>query len=102
MKTSGLTVSNTPKIPEPNDIYFGEIAINYKAGHETLAIKNSTGDVVTISSDNVRDEQVVHKESAETINGSKTFMSGLTIQTSGSGCYEYYDPVNKCLKFIFT
>lgn len=50
-KSSGVTASNTPQLPSPNDINFGELAINYATDHETLAIKNSSGNIVTFSSD---------------------------------------------------
>lgn len=122
-KTSGVT-SNAPKLPNPSNIQTGELAINYAKGYETLAIKNSSGSIVTFSADhiinhkinqlsggviseidgidtdlNALDESVVHKAGTETITGAKTFMSGITIQNGTSKCYEYYDSTNECLKF---
>ena len=42
----------SPKLPNPSALADGEIAVNYAEGYETLSIKNSTGDIVTFSSDN--------------------------------------------------
>ena len=42
----------SPKLPNPSVLADGEIAVNYAEGYETLSIKNSTGDIVTFSSDN--------------------------------------------------
>lgn len=39
----------TPKLPEPSTLDYGEIAVNYADGHETIAIKNSADKVVTFS-----------------------------------------------------
>lgn len=46
---SSVVENNLPKLPTPAQLEFGEIAINYAAGYETLSIKNTSGDVVTFS-----------------------------------------------------
>lgn len=43
---SGVVNNGTPKLPTSEQIELGEIAVNYAEGYETLAIKNSNGDVV--------------------------------------------------------
>ena len=43
----------TPKLPTAEQLVDGEIAINYAKDYETLSIKNSSGDVVTFSSDSI-------------------------------------------------
>lgn len=43
----------TPKLPTNEQLAYGEIAINYAKDYETLSIKNSSGDVVTFSSDTI-------------------------------------------------
>ena len=48
----------TPKLPNKEQLEFGEIAINYAKDYETLSIKNSSGDVVTFSSDSIIDKKI--------------------------------------------
>ena len=48
----------TPKLPTKEQLEFGEIAINYAKDYETLSIKNSSGDVVTFSSDSTIDKKI--------------------------------------------
>lgn len=52
-KKSHNLVNGAPKLPNTEDIDFGEIAINYATNHETIAIKNESGEIATFSSDNV-------------------------------------------------
>ena len=40
------TDNDGPKIPDANDIEYGEIAINYDKGNETLFIKNSNNEII--------------------------------------------------------
>ena len=54
IKSSSLNTTNDgPKLPTTSQIEFGEIAVNYADGYETLSIKNnaSTPEIVTFSSD---------------------------------------------------
>jgi len=51
LKSSVVNPNGTPKLPTSEQIELGEIAVNYADGHETLAIKNSNGDVVSFSND---------------------------------------------------
>lgn len=48
----------TPKLPTKGQLEFGEIAINYAKDYETLSIKNSSGDVVTFSSDSIINKKI--------------------------------------------
>ena len=41
----------------PSEIEYGEIAINYKASNETIAVKNSNDEIATFSSDTVRERE---------------------------------------------
>nr|DAK49875.1 MAG TPA: hypothetical protein [Caudoviricetes sp.] len=48
------TGNNGPKIPDANDIEYGEIAINYDKGNETLFIKNNEDDIIEfVNKDNI-------------------------------------------------
>ena len=42
----------TPKKPNAEDMLFGEIAVNYGKGGETLAIKNSNDEIITFVNEN--------------------------------------------------
>lgn len=56
------TGNNGPKIPEANDIEYGEIAINYDKGNETLFIKNNEDEIVGFVNENK------HNSLKETVN----------------------------------
>ncbi len=52
-KKSRVVTEGQPKLPSASTIEYGEIAINYAEGYETLSIKNSNNEIATFSSDNV-------------------------------------------------
>ena len=47
-RSSAVNDDGTPKIPTSEQLQYGEIAINYAAGVETLSIKNSNDNIVTL------------------------------------------------------
>lgn len=47
-RSNALNDNGTPKIPTSEQLQYGEIAINYAAGVETLSIKNSNDNIVTL------------------------------------------------------
>ena len=47
-RSSAVNGDGTPKIPTSEQLQYGEIAINYAAGVETLSIKNSNDNIVTL------------------------------------------------------
>lgn len=47
-RTSDITDEGLPKLPTPEQILHGEIAINYHAGVETFAMKNSENHILTM------------------------------------------------------
>jgi len=51
-KRSSVVTNGNPKLPTSEQIEYGEIAINFAEGYETLSIKNNEDDIVTFSSDN--------------------------------------------------
>lgn len=53
IRSNQLTSGGTPKLPTAEQIGFGEIAINFATDHETLSIKNYSGDIVTFSADHI-------------------------------------------------
>jgi hypothetical protein len=47
-KRSSVVVDGNPKIPTAEQLDYGEFAINYAAGVETLSIKNSENEIVSV------------------------------------------------------
>lgn len=47
--SDGTTVS--PKLPNPEDLYYGELAVNFRAGSETISMKNDSDDIVKFVTD---------------------------------------------------
>lgn len=47
-KRSSVVTDNMPKLPQANGLEFGEIAINYADGFETISFKNSENEIVEI------------------------------------------------------
>lgn len=50
-KKSNVLTNGQPKLPSASTIEYGEIAINYAKGGETMSIKNANNEIVTFSSD---------------------------------------------------
>ena len=50
-KRSSVLVNGEAKLPTSQQLDYGEIAINFASGHETLSIKNSSDEIATFSSD---------------------------------------------------
>jgi hypothetical protein len=49
-KRSAVVIDGLPKLPTPDSIEYGEIAINYADGVETISIKNSANEIVEFKS----------------------------------------------------
>ena len=48
---SNVVENGKPKLPLASALVEGELAVNYAEGYETISLKNSSGDIVTFSSD---------------------------------------------------
>lgn len=71
-------VGNGAKLPQASDLAYGEIAINYKDGYETISLKNSSDNIVSITPITVDDSlsetstnPIENKVVTETINEEK-------------------------------
>ena len=75
---------NGPKLPTSGQLDYGEIAVNYKKGYETLSLKNDNNEIVSLSVNSVEDVKVngstVVSKSNKTAN---ITMKGDTIPVSG-------------------
>lgn len=77
LKRSSVVTNGEPKLPQASQLDFGEIAINFAAGHETLSIKNNDGNIATFSSDSVFEKEFIASASVVTaIQGIDTRVSG--------------------------
>ena len=64
-KRSSALIDGQPKLPTPEQLEFGEIAINFSKGHETFSILNTQSGITTFSSDEVRDAKLsAHTENS--------------------------------------
>lgn len=101
-KRSSQVVENQPKLPTSEQIEYGEIAVNYAKGHETLSIKNSDNEIKTFScDDNILINYHLDTESTDptvTINDDThcshvyeftTSLNSLTVDCTNKTPYEY-------------
>lgn len=65
-KRSNQVIEGKPKLPTPSDLEYGEIAVNYADGHETISLKNSSNEVATFSSDSLTDAKIDTAKKAAT------------------------------------
>ena len=102
LKSQAVTIDGGGiKLPLPSEIEYGEIAINYKASNETIAIKNSNDEIATLSSDTVREREneVISSaindlndrvEDVERIASMTTSVVGVRGHSEQSPTLEYY------------
>ena len=64
-KKSNVLVNGEPKLPSASTLQYGEIAINYGVGGETLSIKNSADEVVEFISKNKIGNNIYTKTEAD-------------------------------------
>ena len=71
-KKSVVTEDGKPKLPTPDQIVYGEIAINYAKDVETMSIKNNSDEIVTFSSDKIIETKIAesNKLILDGLNGS--------------------------------
>ena len=71
-KKSVVVENGRPKLPTPDQIVYGEIAINYAKDVETMSIKNNSDEIVTFSSDKIIETKIAesNKLILDGLNGS--------------------------------
>ena len=88
---------NGPKLPTSGQLDYGEIAVNYKKGYETLSLKNDNNEIVSLSVNSVEDVKVNGSTVVSKSNKTAEItMKGDTIPVSG-GQYspmQYPSPFN--------
>ena len=75
-------VGGKPKLPTSSQLDYGEIAVNYASGHETLSLKNDAGNIVSLSVNTIEDVKV-NETSVVTNKTANITMKGDTIPVSG-------------------
>ena len=67
-RSSVVTENGMPKIPTPDHLEYGEIAINYASGVETLSMKNADNEIVTLPFKSVIVDQEISAESTNAVS----------------------------------
>ena len=88
---SNVVNDGLPKLPTSGQVEYGEIAINYGDGAETLAIRNSEDEIVTFSNDNTIIRYVDNAVSANTKDEVSIKYSGDPDPSSASTIEIYID-----------
>ena len=86
---SSAVVDGKPKLPTSNQLDFGEIAVNYAKGYETLSLKNDLGEIVSMPVNTIEDIKV-NGSSVVSNKTAEITMKGNTIPVSGN----QYDVTN--------
>ena len=97
IRSNSVGTNGKPKLPSPNQLDYGEIAVNYKEGYETLSLKNDGNKIVSLSVNSVEDVKVNGSTVVSKSNKTAEItMKGNTIPVSG-GQYspmQYPSPFN--------
>lgn len=88
IRSNSVGTNGKPKLPTPSQLDYGEIAVNYASGHETLSLKNDAGNIVSLSVNTIEDVKV-NETSVVANKTANITMKGNTIPVSG----EQYSPM---------
>ena len=88
IRSNSVGTNGKPKLPTPSQLDYGEIAVNYKEGYETLSLKNDGNKIVSLSVNSVEDVKV-NGSSVVSNKSAEITMKGNTIPVSG----EQYSPM---------
>ena len=88
IRSNSVGNNGKPKLPAPSQLDYGEIAVNYASGHETLSLKNDAGNIVSLSVNTIEDVKV-NETSVVTNKTANITMKGNTIPVSGG----HYTPM---------
>lgn len=61
-KRSSVVTDNSPKLPSADQLEYGELAINYADGYETISIKNTSNEIVEFKDKEYVDNLVSKKQ----------------------------------------
>ena len=84
IRSNSVGTNGKPKLPTPSQLDYGEIAVNYKEGYETLSLKNDGNKIVSLSVNSVEDVKVNGSTVVSKSNKTAEItMKGDTIPVSG-------------------
>lgn len=84
IRSNSVGTNGKPKLPTPSQLDYGEIAVNYKEGYETLSLKNDGNKIVSLSVNSVEDVKVNGNTVVSKSNKTAEItMKGDTIPVSG-------------------
>lgn len=98
-KRSNVATKGKPKLPTADQLDYGELAINYADGNETIAIKNSNNDIVSFKSQEYIDDKdlfirgrgvnsiITKNNGGNTATGNSSFAEGCSVIASGLGSH---------------
>lgn len=84
IRSNSVGTNGKPKLPTPSQLDYGEIAVNYKKGYETLSLKNDNNEIVSLSVNTIEDVKVnetsvvANKTANITMNGDTIPVAGLS------------------------
>lgn len=61
-RSSALLENGKPKLPTADSLEYGELAINFAKGAETISFKNNADEIVTISSTELLEQIIIDNE----------------------------------------
>ena len=71
---SAVVENDLPKLPTPQQIMVGEIAINYAKDHETISLKNNNDEIVTFTNDK-QIKKLINEKVADVKNGDTSIVN---------------------------
>jgi len=84
VRNSTTVVSQVPSAPVT--MVYGELALNYATGYESLFIKNAANTIITLNDWSHilnKPSTLVYSDTVQTITGEKNFTGGLTVNSYG-------------------
>ena len=72
------TITGTPQNPNADDIVYGELAVNYKKGYETISTRNDNDEIVEFASKSYVDTKTANTKEVE-IQASEPSDNGISI-----------------------
>ncbi len=92
-KKSNTVTNGVPSLPSPSILDYGEIAINYHAGNETISIKNDAGNIATFKSSAQLEGEYVAK-SGDTMDTGATLVLKHNFPDEGDGSTAYTNTIS--------
>ena len=94
-RSNVLNSDGTVKLPTTANMSYGELAMNYNDGHETLSFRNSNDEIVTFSPDADVDTLTAPPSSSTTIGSNgKPYRIGDKIRVADNSSVSFYELID--------